>query len=97
MPEQTDQRSMTKRIDDGVYKNTKPYVLQGKDRKAWEEYNFEEARLFQLFRKDALEDVGMSYHPKATEVFDFAWQHGHATGYHSVYDWLREVTKLVRD
>ena len=48
------------------------------------------------FKEDALEDVGLTGHPKAEEVWCLAWQYGHAGGFNDVYNYLGELAELVR-
>jgi hypothetical protein len=48
------------------------------------------------FKNDALEHVGLTNHPKAEKAFALAWEHGHADGYESVLNWLKEITDLVQ-
>ena len=60
-------------------------------------YQVEEARLLDLFRHDALEDVGLLNHPKAGKAMAFAWEHGHSDGLSSVHYWLKEVSELLED
>ena len=58
------------------------------------EYRGETGRLMDLFRKDALEDVGLSDHPKAEKIYNFAWDHGHSSGYSEIYYWLCDLSDL---
>lgn len=51
----------------------------------------EEYRLYNLFKEDALEEVGLSDHPKKDKAFAFAWEHGHSAGYPAVMVWLEEL------
>jgi hypothetical protein len=51
--------------------------------------------LREQFRADALEDVGLTDHPKADKVWDMAWNHGHGGGNHEVYGWLCELAELI--
>lgn len=60
-------------------------------------YNEEEVRLYDLFKHDALDDVGLLDHPKADKIFYFAWDHGHSSGYSEVYYWLLEVSELFEE
>jgi hypothetical protein len=62
-----------------------------------EGYRIEERRLMALFKKDALEDCGLTNHPKAVKAWDFAWSHGHASGLHNVHFWLSEVAELFTE
>jgi len=55
----------------------------------------QEHKLLLQFKKDALEEYGLSKHPKADAIFDFAKRHGHSDGLHSVCYWLEELAELV--
>lgn len=60
-------------------------------------YNKETERLCNVFKQEALDDVGLLEHPKANDIFYFAWEHGHSSGYHEVYYWLQEISDLFKD
>ena len=59
------------------------------------EYENEENRLYCLFRKDALAELGLEGHQKADEAFRLAWDKGHAYGYQEVYGELLDLAKLL--
>lgn len=58
-------------------------------------YKKKEIRLFELFKQDALEYVGLSNHPKKDKIFSFAWENGHSSGYRNVVAWLEEILDIV--
>lgn len=60
--------------------------------KEWAE---EERRLRDLFKKDALEEVGLTGHPKANKAFEMAWDRG--DGYREVMVELEELAELLLD
>jgi len=60
-------------------------------------YNKHGSELNQKFREDALEDVGLTGHPKADKAFAFAYEHGHSSGISEVYGWLVDVAELILD
>lgn len=60
-------------------------------------YNTETSRLEEQFRKDALEDVGLTGHPKADKAYSFAWEHGHSSGLGEVYQWLDDIADILKD
>lgn len=59
------------------------------------EYRKEENRLYEQIKKDCLEDVGLLNHPKADKAWEWAWEHGHSSGYSEVYQVLCGITDLV--
>jgi len=48
------------------------------------------------FQKDCLEDLGLTNHPKAGRLFEIAWDYGHASGYHEVWSYIKELADLLR-
>jgi len=65
-------------------------------RKMRKEYLEEEGRLYDEFRKDAIEYVGLTGHPKADKIYDKAWEDGHSCGYEEVLIHLEELADLVK-
>jgi hypothetical protein len=61
----------------------------------WDAYQVEEANLCNQFRTDALEEVGLTGHPKADKAFAYAWEQGHSDGYPEVFNVLLEVVDLI--
>jgi len=77
------------KISNGDYTVTSNFrTLKGEARKkAALEYRKARAARDEEFRKDALEYVGLTGHPKADKAFDMAWDHCHSDGYSAVlYD-----------
>jgi len=60
-------------------------------------YREESNRLERLFKIEALEEVGLSDHPKADKIFAYAWEQGHAYGYSEVFIHLRDIAELFKD
>lgn len=63
-------------------------------RKKLQIYNKKSCDLHDKFKHDALDDVGLLEHPKANQIFSFAYEHGHSSGFHDVYYWLSELAEL---
>lgn len=61
---------------------------------AWQ---VEDRRIYNDFRQDALEDVGLGDHVKKNRAWDFAWDRGHANGFGEVYYWLEEIAGILKD
>ena len=38
----------------------------------------------------------LSDHPKKDQIWDFAWEEGHASGLHEVDVWVQRLAELVR-
>jgi hypothetical protein len=63
-------------------------------RKDWQD---EESRLFKEFSLDAMKELGLTEHPKASRAFGMAWSHGHSGGLGLVYDRLADYAELLKD
>lgn len=55
-----------------------------------DKYQKENARLYMLFRSDALKEAGLSYLPEDFQgrIFGKAWEDGHSCGYSEVFNYL---------
>lgn len=63
-------------------------------RRAW---NSLKSALEDQFERDALEEVGLTDHPKARKVYALAYDYGHSGGYREVFSHLVDLAALVRD
>jgi hypothetical protein len=63
------------------------------DKKA---YDAETERLFQLFKQDALADVGLTDHPKGEQAFWMAWDREKRNGYLDVMLELGQYARLMK-
>lgn len=93
-PVEWDEKDMIERIRAGEFENKVPYPSGGstKDREVYRKGNREAE---QLFKEAALEEVGLSDHPKADKVFEKAWRDGHSSGYAEVFGELQELSELM--
>lgn len=57
-------------------------------------YDGENRRVLEMFKNDALEEVGLWNHKNKDKIYDFAWEHGHSSGLYDVYYWLQEISIL---
>lgn len=78
------------RINAGEFENNVPF---SKDTR--EAYRAEERRVTQLFREEAIKDVGLDDYKLKDRVFDKAWSDGHSYGYTEVYWHLVDLVRLV--
>lgn len=92
-----DNRSLNQRISDGDFDNKKPFARPSKDRAVWEAYSEETSRLLELFKAEALEDVGLTFHPKAEKAWSKAWEKGHSNGLSEVLSELRDISDVLYD
>lgn len=73
-------------------------VLEGEERQAaLEAYREEDGRLSDLFRTEALAELGLAGHPKADKAYSLAWSQGHSAGFSEVYIYLQELAELLLD
>lgn len=61
-------------------------------RKKWRE---DEYRLKQVFKQDALEELGLSKHEKADKLFEMAWEEGHSNGLGEVWIYMEQFAELI--
>ena len=62
--------------------------------KARKEYQEEEVRICNLFKQDALADVGLADHPKAEKIYAHAYDRGHSGGFSEIYNALIDLAEL---
>jgi hypothetical protein len=83
------------------YKNLLPWgtfnsnVSDEERRNMKEAYRLEDDRLFEIFKKDAIKEVGLENHPAAEKAFQLAWERGHSCGYAEVFIYLEELADLL--
>lgn len=58
-------------------------------------YNEETARLNELFKQDALKEVGLSEHPNRDRIYSAAWDRGHSGGLPEVMLELEMLAELI--
>ncbi len=61
-------------------------------KKHLKQYNEEKAKLYNEFKQDLFEELGITNHPKREKLFEKAWENSHSDGYYQV---LLEATCLV--
>jgi hypothetical protein len=47
------------------------------------------------FRKDAMEELGLTGHDKADWIWSLAWKHGHFYGFEEVFFQLRDLKAML--
>lgn len=60
---------------------------------AWRE---EARRIDRQFKIDLFSEFDVIGHPKAAQVFNLAWEHGHASGLKEVYNYFSEFVELIK-
>lgn len=88
---------MYEKINSDYYKTKLPYARKKENPSVYDAYKADQNRLEEEFRRDALEYVGLTGHPKADKAYAFAWQEGHASGYNDVLHYLDEVAQIILD
>ena len=56
----------------------------------------EESRLYEEFKSDLFEDLGITDNPKREKLFSLAWEIGRSTGYSDVYSVACGLVELIR-
>lgn len=94
--------SISKKIMTDYYKTKLPWPDFSRKQQPFEHarmrraYQDDQRRLEEEFKRDALEDVGMTGHPKAELLWSKAWDLGHSAGYGEVYNYLADLVELVK-
>lgn len=66
-------------------------------KKECSKYNKEGRRLYNLFKKDLLDEYCLTNHPKADSIFSYCWDRGHSGGYYEVECIIMDLSKLFVD
>lgn len=74
------------------YVNKVPYTKETR-----KEYKAEELRLLEEFKKDLLDEFGLTNHPKADKFWEIVWDMGHAYGLSDVYSYADQLYVLLED
>lgn len=93
----TTPKSLRERINDGEFRNKLPYASSKKDPVVCEAYWTEDRRLYYLFKKEALEHVGLENHPKKDLIYSKAWEDGHAYGFSEVLCHLESLSDFIHE
>ena len=59
-------------------------------------FNTKQRELDAKFKVDVLAEYGLTGHPKANDVFEFAWNEGHSSGYSEVELWVAKLANFVK-
>ena len=79
-------------LDYSKYRNQKKFGSpMSAERKV---YRKESDRLHESFKQDALYATDLTFHPKANDIFNYAWEQGHSSGNEEVYGYLIELACL---
>ena len=57
-------------------------------------YYQRENDLIEEFRKDLMEEFGLTNHPKVLEIYAYVWDKGHSDGFEEVYNILSKMEHL---
>lgn len=78
-------RAFADKVEDYEKEATKYYEKR-------QQYNEETGRLSDEFKKDLLQEFGISEHPNADNIYAYAWALGHSGGYSDVYSVINEMS-----
>ena len=76
------------------YTNTFPYANRRENPEVNATFRAESRRLLDQFKVDALEEVGLTNHPKAERAWEMAWDK-HGSGLSDVFYYLEELASLI--
>lgn len=93
----TDNAGIRARIERGVYNSELPHPPgRGPDSQVARRFRRnDEARLRIQFRHDVLSALGILDHPRASRLWDMAWEQGHSSGHQEVYEIACELAQLL--
>ena len=60
----------------------------------FQEYRDHLSNLEGEFYTDTLEELGLTNHPKASRIFQYAWDQSHSYGHQEVFQTLKELAEL---
>ena len=60
-----------------------------------DEYGAEESWIYEEFKRDLFEELGIENHPKRQLLFEKAWERGHSSGYSEVYNVALDLVDLI--
>ena len=82
------------KIRSGVYQASRPDNFNNQEQR--DAYRKAQRHLDStVFKKDALEEVGLAGHPKADKAFAMAWERGHSSSLFEVFYELEELANLL--
>lgn len=58
-------------------------------------YNENTMKLYQQFKDDLADELGLTNHPKWDKLFEIAWEEGHGDGYEDVYYYAEKLSELL--
>ena len=84
-------------MDFDKYLNKKPFKPSAQDPAMYREYQQEESRLVTQFKLDACKELGIEGHPKGCRAVELAWDYGHSSGLREVFNYLTDLSDLMKD
>jgi len=99
LKEEEEEMTVREKLAAGKYETKLPYP-ERKEKDAEEKreaYRVDEGRLCELFKQDALKELGLSKHPRADKIYSYAWAERHANGLHEIFDFLEELAELFKE
>lgn len=70
--------------------------LHGERMISIKDWDKEANRMYYIFKEDCLKEVDLENHPKREDIFNFAWEKGHSSGYHEVFSYLVDLSELFK-
>ena len=88
---------MYDRINDGEVKPTVPYFSRKKNPKGASLWQGQAKDGVERFKHAALDELGLSNHPKADKFWNLCWNHWHANGLSEVWSYMQEFAALLKE
>jgi hypothetical protein len=84
------------KIEAKAYTTKLPWATHRNDPAASKAYRDDNIRLMDEFKKDLLEDLGITNHPKAEIFFSKVWDHAHSSGLMEVLNYAEDLVELIQ-
>jgi hypothetical protein len=70
--------------------------LKVKLREERDKYHREDNRLYMLFKEGLFLNYNLEHNEKTSKAFSMAWERGHSSGYHEVYQEFDDLVDLLK-
>jgi hypothetical protein len=79
-----------------AYRTALPYLSNKEDPRGHKDYQDDNIRLYDEFKKDLFEALGITENPKANKLLCIAEEKGHAFGYSEIYNEALDLVDLIK-
>lgn len=82
-------------MDYTKYKHKLPFALKSVKPDVYAAFVEEEQQIYDVFKQDLFNELGIADNPKRDKLFAIAWEYGHSSGYSEVYNYADELVDLI--